>query len=429
MMTRNQTRTWKRTFAATAFALLAAGGLSAATASAASAEWPGFRGAQHDDLSKDTGLLKSWPDSGPPLAWSAKGIGNGYGSVSVAGGAIYTTGDRAEGDFVHALGLDGKILWSTRIGKPGDVNRPGARGTPTYDDGKLYTLAPHGELACLDAKTGKEIWHKDLVADFGGKQPGWAYAESPLVDGDHVICTPGGPKGTLVALDKKTGETVWQSGEWTDTAQYSSPIVVDLGGVHQYIQLTGASVAGVAADSGKLLWKAARPGKTATIPSPVYHDGYVYVTSGYGVGCDLFKVNKSAAGFTADPVYTDNKTMVNHHGGVILLDGKLYGYSDKGGWTCQDMLSGKALWTDKTLGKGSIAYADGHFYLREEGGEKGQDSRIALIEATPEGFKKTGMFTQPQRSGPAAWPHPVIVDGRLYIRDQDVLLCYDVKAK
>jgi outer membrane protein assembly factor BamB len=237
--------------------------------------------------------------------------------------------------------------------------------------------------------------------------------------------TPGGSQGAVVALNKKTGDVLWQSKEFTDAAHYSSLVPVEIGGVRQYIALTPTSVAGVSAADGKLLWKAARKGQVAVIPTPIYSDGFVYVTSGYGAGCSLFKVSADGGKFSVEQVYS-KKVMVNHHGGVVKVGEYIYGYSDGKGWTCQDFKTGDAKWQDKEkLGKGSILYADGRLYLRQED-KKGT---VALIEASPEGYREHGRFDQPDRSNKNSWPHPVVAGGKLYLRDQDVLLCYDVKGK
>jgi outer membrane protein assembly factor BamB len=387
-------------------------------------EWPQFRGPNRDGLSKETGLLKQWPTNGPALAWKAEKLGLGYSSVSVVGGKIFTAGDAPEGSFVHALDLDGKPKWTAQLGRAGERGGfAGPRATPTVSDGNVYMLGQFGDLVCYEAESGKEVWRKHLVKDFSGKGGGWGYTESVIVDGDNVICTPGGPNGTMAALDKKTGAEVWRTKDWTDGADYVSAIITSIGGVKQYVQLTQRSVAGVAPD-GKVLWRAARKGSTAVIPTPVVKDDMVYVTSGYGIGCNLFKVTKAGSEFKAEEVYA-NKEMVNHHGGVILLGDHVYGHSDSQGWTCQELKTGTTLWKSSKLGKGSIAYADGRFYLRFEEAK----GNIALIEATPTGYKEMGRFPQPDRSTKNSWPHPVVVGGKLYLRDQQVLLCYDVKAK
>lgn len=403
-----------------------------AASSARAADWPQFRGPDRDAISKETGLLAQWPEGGPSLVWKATGVGDGHSSVSVAGGRVYTMGDGADGSYVHALDeQSGKHLWSTKLGKAGGgedttPNRTGARCTPTVDGNKLYVLGQYGELACLTTD-GKEIWRADLVKDYGGRVNRWAYAESPLVDGDKVIVTPGGAKGTILALDKNTGKPLWQSKEWTDGAHYSSPIVATIGGVRQYIQQTEKSVAGVAADDGRLLWKASRPeGRVAVVPTPVEKDGMVYVAAGYGVGCNLFKVTPaSAAGkFSVEQVYA-NKDMKNHHGGVILLGDHVYGANDPGMLTCMDFKTGKVAWSDRDPGKGSLVVADRRIYFRNEQ----SPGVVSLVDATPDGYKRISSFTPPDASGKSTWPHPVVANGKLFIRDQDVLLCYDVQAK
>jgi len=346
----------------------------------------------------------------------------------VAGNRIYTAGDKGESSFVLALNAaDGTIVWSTKLGRSGSVGDPkfeGPRGTPTASGDYVFVLGQWGDLACFDAAKGTELWHKDLVKDFGGVRPNWGYAKSPLADGKNVIVTPGGSGGTILALDQKTGNVVWRSKDFTDPPHYSSLAISELGGVRQYVQLTPDSVAGVAATDGKLLWKAPRKGRVAVIPSPICEKDLVYVSSGYGVGCNLFKVSVAGSKFSAEEVYA-NKVMANHHGGIINLGDFLYGHSEGKGWTCQELKSGEAKWQEKdALGKGAIAYADSRLYLRSE--SKGT---IVLVEASPSGYKEHGRFEQPERSQQKAWPHPVIANGKLYLRDQDVLLCYDVKAK
>ncbi len=396
---------------------------------AATADWPQWRGPNRDGVSADTALLKQWPSGGPALAWKATGLGAGFSSLAVTGGRIFTIGDQRGSSFVVGINAgNGRSLWSAKLGKPGAPGwggYTGPRSTPTVAGELLFALGQWGELICLEAGTGQERWHKDLIKDFGGVRPEWGFAESPLVDGDHLILTPGGAQGALVALNKTTGATVWRSKQFTDTAHYSSLIIAEIEGVRQYIQLTAASVAGIAASDGKLLWQASRKGETAVIPTPIYSDGFVYVTSGYGAGCNLFKISASGGAFNPEQVYA-NKVMVNHHGGVIKIGDYVYGYSDSKGWTCQDFKSGEAKWQEKEkLGKGSIAAADGYLYLRQEN----KPGTIALIEATPDGYKENGRFNPPSFSDDRNWAHPVVTGGKLYLREQDLLFCYDIQSK
>ena len=410
--------------------VVAGGGLIAvARADAPKGDWPQFRGPARDNISKETGLLKSWPKEGPPLAWKGTGIGDGHSSVAVAGGKIFTTG--LDGDGVYAFALneaDGKPAWKTKFGGLGNNQESqggkGSRSTPTVDGDMVYVEGPVGEVYCLAAADGKEVWHTNLRTDYGGGVPQWGYSDSPVVEGDVVICVPGGRGGTVLGLDKRTGKEVWRSKGLSDGAHYVSPIVAEIGGVRQAIVMTAAHLAGISPKDGKVLWVTERKGATAVIPTPVVKDNYIFVTSGYGVGCDLFKVDAQGGKFSVSKVYA-NKNMVNHHGGVILLDGNLYGYSDGKGWVCMDMMTGDIKWKEKeALGKGTISYADGRFYLRDE-----RKGTIVLIEADPTAFKEVGRFEQPDKSGKPYWPHLVIANGKLYVRDMDNLFCYDVKAK
>jgi outer membrane protein assembly factor BamB len=396
---------------------------------AAEGDWPQWRGPNRDDISTEKGLLQDWPAGGPPLAWKATGLGEGYSTVAIQGGRIYTIGDRKDASFVIAVNLaDGKPVWAAKLGQPGAPGWggfSGPRSTPTVNGKLLFALGQWGELACFDSETGKERWRKDLIKDFGGSRPEWGFAESPLVDAGRVIFTPGGSKGAIAAVFKATGETVWQSKGFSDGAQYASPIVAEIGGVRQYLQLTFKNIVGLGAGDGKVLWRAPFKGETAVIPSPIYSDGFVYVASGYGVGCVLVKISGSGDKFKAEQVYA-NKVMVNHHGGVVKVGDYVYGYSDSKGWTCQDFKSGAAKWQDKDhLGKGSLTYADGRLYCRQED----QPGTVALLEAGPGGYKEHGRFNPPDVSDKKSWSHPVVAGGKLYLRDQDVLLCYDIKGK
>ena len=381
-------------------------------------DWPQWRGPDRDGLSKESGLLQEWPEAGPKLAWKASGLGEGYSSIAVSDGVIYTLGDFSEGAYIVAVReKDGSPVWKTKFGEAGGhKGYKGTRSTPTVDGGQVFGMNQQSDVACVDAESGKLLWTVNLQKDFGGKMmSGWKYSESPLVDGDRVIVTPGGKQGTLLALDRKTGEKVWQTEDWTDAAGYSSVVVATIHGKRQYVQLTGESVAGVDPDSGEVIWKAARKGKTAVITTPVVQDDIVFVTSAYGVGCNAFRI---AADGTAEELYA-NKSISNHHGGVVLLDGYVYGGSG-GTFRCLNIETGEEMFKERSAGKGATLYADGLFYLRAE------DGPMALIQASPGGYEEVSRFEQPHRSGQKAWAHPVIANGKLYLRDQDILLCYDI---
>lgn len=400
--------------------------LLASTLVTTAADWPQWRGTDRTDISKETGLLKSWPEGGPKVLWINKDVGLGYSGYSIAGGKLFTLGLRGDDELLIAVDVKtGKELWATPVGPILKNNwGDGPRATPTVDGDMVFALSGTGALLAAKTADGKEVW-KTNMRDFGGKTPGWGFCESVLVDDGKVICTPGGGQGTLLALDKATGKKVWQSEGWSDGAQYSSPIVATHNGKRQYIQLTMQNVAGVEAKTGKVLWKSAWPGKTAVIPTPIYKDGHVYIASGYGVGCKLVKLGADG---TAENVW-ENTNMVNHHGGVILVGDKLYGYSDKGGWTCQDFKSGDVTWAAKNLGKGAIHCADGMFYCLDEG-----SGTVALIEVSDKGWNEKGRFkltpqTERRSKSGKIWTHPVVSDGKLYLRDQELLFCFDVKGK
>ena len=383
-------------------------------------DWPQWRGPNRDGVSTEKGLLDKWPEGGPKLVWKAKGLGVGFSSVSVRDGLIYTMGDGKEASHVFCLDAkNGKILWTSKpVGKTGG-NYKGTRCTPTLDGDRLYALGQFGDLVCLEASNGAEVWRRSLTEDFGGRSGGWNYTESPLVDGDKVMVTPGGKKGTVVALSTKNGKLAWQSKDFTDGAQYSSLIVRDFGGRRQYIQLTGSSVAGLDAKTGGTLWKAPRKGRTATITTPVFHEGHLFVSSAYGVGCNGFKVTRNKAGFSAKQIYA-NKSISNHHGGCIRVGNYVYG-SSGGTLACLELKTGKEMWRKRSAGKGSIVVVDGKIILRAESGP------IALVELNPKAYKEISRFDQPDRSRAKAWPHPVVSNGILYIRDQGILLAYDLR--
>jgi outer membrane protein assembly factor BamB len=361
--------------------------------------------------------------------WRAKGLGGGYSTPSVAAGRIFGLGFRGKDEVVWALDeAGGKELWSARIAeaKPaaGSEAREGSRSTPTVDGDVVYALGESGDLVCLDVATGKQRWHRNLVSDFGGSIPRWGYSESPLIDGDKLVCTPGGKMATLVALNKKTGETIWKSQvPQGDGAAYSSVIAADVDGQRQYIQLLRGGVVAVAAEGGKFLWRYNKPANgIANCSTPIFHDGDVFAASGYGTGGGLVRLVRNGAATTTKEAYF-TRDMKNQHGGMVLVDGYLYGANDPGSLVCLEFKTGKRMWEERRAGKGSITFADGRLYYRDQVGP------MLLAEANPKEYVERGRFQPPVRSGKAAWPHPVIANGKLYLRDQDVLLCYDVKQR
>ena len=409
--------------------LLVTSTLALALVNAIAADWPQWNGPNRDGKSPETGLLPAWPAGGPKLLWRAAGFGGGYSESSVVGDRLYTMGDKDKAGWVVCASADGgKILWATKVGAAGspfmpEFDYPGPRCTPTVDGNLVFALDAWGELICLSSADGKEQWRKHLVKDFGGTPPTWGYSESPLVDGDLVIVTPGGPKGALVALNKKTGAIIWQSKAFTDPAHYSSIVPAVIEGTRQYLQLTTASVAGISAKDGAVLWKATRRGNNAVIPSPIVTGNEVYVTSGYNAGCNRFKVTKAGDKFSVTQMYA-NRVMVNQHGGVVQVGDYIYGYCDNQGLVCQNAKTGSAVWTEgQKTKKGSVTYADGKLYCREEA-----NGTMILVDAVPGGYAEKGRFAQPSRAREQAWTHPVIANGKLYIRDQDLLLCYDISA-
>ena len=389
-----------------------------------SADWPQWRCAGRVGHSPDTSILAPWPKSGPKQAWVFKDAGIGYSSFSIVGTRLFTMGARQESEQVICLdATTGKELWATSLGPVYENNwGDGPRSTPTVDGDHLSALSATGIRACLNIKDGTEVWKVDVVKSLGGELQGWGYTESVLIDGDHVICTPGGQQGTMAALHKKTGAVVWQSSKLKGPAQYSSPIRIEVNGQPQYAQLLMNKVVGIAPKDGALLWETSFPGRVAVIPTLVFHDNSVYATAGYGTGCQMIKLD----GAEPEVVY-EEKSITNHHGGVIVVDGKIYGHSDKGGWTCQDFLTGKIEWQDESLGKGTCTYAAGHLICVNE-----NDGTVVLATAKPDKWQEISRFklapqTSLRKKEGRIWSHPVVVNGRLYLRDQDLIFCYNVK--
>ncbi|MFO0915867.1 MAG: PQQ-binding-like beta-propeller repeat protein [Pirellulales bacterium] len=450
-------------------------------------DWPQWQGPQRDAVSRETGLLQEWTADGPPVAWKVSNLGGGYSAPTIAAGRIYGMSNRGDDEVVWALSeKNGEEVWVSKIGPahregpPQGVEGPGC--SPTVDGDRLYVLGAGGTLACLEAKDGKVLWTVSLTQDFGGRVPMWRFNESPLIDGDKIICTPGGDEATVVALNKADGSLLWKTqvpaaenptgenpggpaagngppgggppgggrgpggergpGERgpggrggrggfgrgpASGAGYASAIAIDFDGQRQYVQLTAKALVGIAADDGKLLWRYDRPANRMGIncSSPIFIDGQVFAASAYNAGGGLVKLSKDVSGeVKAEEVYFTNR-MQNHHGGMIVHDGCLYGANggNGGGYlVCLDFQTGEELWHDRKAPKGALTMADGRLYYRTEEGT------MLLIEPNRKEYVERGRFEQPERSDSPAWSHPVIANGKLYLRDQNVLFCYDIKA-
>lgn len=400
----------------------------------AGADYSQWRGPNRDGISRETGVLRQWPEAGPSLLWSIDSAGSGYSTPSVSAGTLFILGnDGLENEFVEARALrDGKSLWKVRLGKVGNPDMqpkfPAARSTPTVDGDRLYVLGSDGDLACLGTAAGTIRWRKNLRTDFGGTPGTWAYSESPLVDGELLVCTPGGAEVSLVALDKLTGETKWKAPAYEESAAaYPSAIVMEINGSRQYVQMLEKGLVGVDAATGKLLWHYDRTVSKfkANIPTPVARGNEVF-TAGAGTGAALVRIKPANGGFQAEEVYFSPKLPVAI-GGAVLLGQYLYG-TGNAGMMCVEFVTGEIKWDNRSLGAASICAADGMLFLHGENGE------VALVEANPEKYIEKGRFVpanQPQHSSPMekSWAYPVVADGRLLIRDHARLWCYDVRAQ
>ena len=395
-------------------------------------DWHQWRGPNRNGISKETGVNLNWSEKKPTLLWTFREAGAGYSAPVIVGNILYCQGAKEGNDFAFAIDTKkGELKWKQILGDVFVQDRGnGPRGSVTVDGEKLYLIRGGGQIHCLAAADGKMLWHKNLVEDFGGSiMSQWGYSESPLIDGNLVICTPGGEKGTIIALDKNSGELVWSCRELTDQCGYSSPIVVDIEGIRQYIQLTAKGVAGVAAKDGKLLWKNdIESFRVASIPTPIYCDKTVYITNGYNTGCLLIKLTKDGDSFKTETIYA-NKNMINHHGGVVLLNDYVYGYSDTHGWVCQNLKTGENVWNQRIndVSKGAILAVNDRLLLLNE-----RNGLLTVIEASPDGWKEFGRLEIPERSEEESskdkmvWTHPVVANGKLYIRDHELMFCFDL---
>jgi len=396
---------------------------AAAANTAEQPQWPSFHGPNQDNISLETGLLKKWPKEGPKLIWQYPECGRGFSMVSFAEDMIFTAGDFGDDEMVIALNMDGKLLWKSPNGKSWKDSHPGSRTVPTYDNGVLYHMNPTGTLSAFRATSGKVIWSVDLSERFDVRYGIWALSENLVVADDLVLCMPGGSKGRVVALNKHTGRTVWKNTELDDIAAYCSPVLATHKGVRQYITLTGKRVVSIDAKTGKLLWSYPHPTPyNQSVTTPIFNDGYVFITSGHSGGGRLLKISDDQR--SAAQIWY-RKDIDSCHGGVVLIDGRMYGSSCRLGgkiFFCTDFLTGKIRQQDRTLGKLSLTYADGMIYgLNTQG-------TMSLIKITPEGFTVVSSFKVPDQGSGQFLSHPVIYGRRMYIRHWNNLYVYDISA-
>ncbi len=391
-------------------------------------DWPQYRGPNRDGKSAETGLLQKWPEGGPRQLWSVEGLGTGFASAAVADGFIYTTGMLDSEGFLFAYDLNGKFQWKVSYGPEWNRSHKGTRTIPTVDADRVYVFSGTGVLACFDAKSGEKKWAVDTLEKFQGRNIMWGIAESVLIVGPCAICTPGGPDASVVALDKMTGKTIWTSKGLSENSAYCTPALIEIRDTRLIVTMLKKSVVGLDAKTAKVLWKdnvKIGIGRANHPVTPLYHDGHVYFTAGYDKGGVKYKL--SADGTEATKMW-DDETLDVHHGGVVLVDGYIYGANWKGNargdWVCLDWDTGKVMYETKWNGnKGAIIYADNMLYCYDE-----NTGDVALIKASPKSFEIVSSFRITRGSG-KHWAHPAISDGRLYIRHGDVLMVYDIKRE
>lgn len=392
-------------------------------------EWPNFHGSDRTNKSAETGLMKEWPERGPNLLFTIEGLGEGYSSIAIAGGIIYAAGLVNKQPLVFAFDLNGKLLWKSPNGKTWSttaahaVTYTGSRGTPTYNNDRIYHIGETGRLTAYNSKNGKEIWSRDLAGEFDAPQTKYGYSESILIDGENLYARPAGRKGFQVCLNKNTGELIWANTEIPGTEGYTSPVIMEFGGYRQLIASSSVCYYGVDTKTGKLLWTVDfKNDRGLNISDVVLSNDLVFMTSGYGKGSMLVRL-KSGAGKISTETVWQSEIMDNHHGGVILHNGFLYGSgSNSRGWFCLDLMTGKKKWNND--GKGSLTYADGMLYILEE-----RSGTVKLVTATPEKYEQKGEFKAPKGGEGMYWAHPVVCGGRLYIKHADKIFVYDVNKK
>jgi outer membrane protein assembly factor BamB len=373
--------------------------------------------------------MKHWPEVGPGLIWKAEGIGHGFSSIAIADGLIYTAGNMEGNTIITALDMSGSIVWQTESGPAFTKSYPGSRSTPTVSGDKVYHLNGNGYVVCLQARTGKKIWDLNILEKFRGQNSEWALSESLLVDGENVICCPGGEETCMVALNKRTGETVWICPGIGDRPGYAAPIIVDYKGLRQIITVTSDSAIGVAADTGKLLWKHHHPVQYGSnISTPIYHDGHVVLFRTFGHGATKLKLVVEGQTCKVEQVW-HTEELDNEHGGVVLIDGYLYGHADGNHkwrhWACLDMETGETMYSVEGLptnATGTLTYADGMLYVLSDTGA------VALVSPNPEGFSIVSQFQLPRVVKEPFWAHPVVCGGRFYIRHGGLLYAYNVRS-
>jgi outer membrane protein assembly factor BamB len=393
--------------------------LSAGISSRTLDDWPQWRGPKRDGSSAEGGLMKAWPQGGPPLAWTAKGAGEGYSSFSAANGRLYTMGARGGTEYVVAFdATTGKKLWEVEHGRRFSNGRgDGPRGTPTVDGAQLYAYGASGDLSALDAATGKTIWKVNVLQQFGGSNITWGLSESPLVLSDRVLVNAGGRNASIVALKKTDGSVIWKT--QSDQAGYSSGVVAETGGVRQAVFFTGERALGVKVDDGSVLWSYRQvANNTANIATPIVRGNHVFLSSAYGTGAALLELTP---GKGAREVYF-TRQMRNHYATSVLVGDHLFGFSDAI-LTAMHFDTGRVAWQDRSVGKGSVIFVDDRLYLFSEEGVAG------LAEAAPSGYKEHGRFRIQRTSSLPTWSHPIVANGRLYLRDQDTIYAYNVKAQ
>ena len=383
-------------------------------------DWPQWRGPRRDGVSTETGLLERWPTSGPAILWATDGLGAGWGSPVIVGKRIYITGKLGKEGYLFALDLDGRVLWKKSYGPEWLRNYPGARHPPTVDGDNVYVMSGLAKLIAFDARTGKRHWSVNLLERFGGKLLGFGFTESVLIDGDRLICSPGAPDASVVALDKRTGKTIWTSKGLSDEYGYCAPLLVEHGKAHLVVTMTGKAIVGIEAATGKLLWRHPYRNRYAGHHiTPIYHDGHIFATCGYGKGSIMLTLSPDARQVT---VRWTNPRLDTHYGGVVLVDGYVYGSTHKRKtWACLEWTTGRLQYEDKGVGKGSVAAADGILYCY------GEDGILALVRPNPKRFETISSFKIRRGSG-QHWAHPVICGGRLYIRHGGVLMAFDIKS-